>query len=105
MTIGELLGAVALACLTALAAFCLARCIAGPRVSDRIMSVNMINTLCIIMVDLLAVIMGKGYLADIALIYSLLGFLAVVVLCKVYIGVYREKKAGSPEEPEGGGDA
>ena len=36
-------------------------------------------------------IMGDGWLADIAAVYAMISFLAVVVLTKIYIGVYREK--------------
>ena len=34
-----------------------------------------------------------GYLADVSLIYAMLSFLAVVVLTKVYMGVYLARKA------------
>lgn len=78
--------------LTLLCLLCLVRCIRGPRISDRVLAVNMIGTLTIIMVAVFAVLLGEGYLADIALIYALISFLAVVVLCKVYTGIYRERK-------------
>jgi multicomponent Na+:H+ antiporter subunit F len=35
--------------------------------------------------------MNEGYLVDIAIIYTMLSFLAVVLLTKVYMGIYREK--------------
>ena len=35
---------------------------------------------------------GEAYLADIALIYAMISFLSVVVLCKVYTGIYRERQ-------------
>ena len=37
-------------------------------------------------------VLGEGYLADVAIIYALLGFLAVVALCKVFMGIALEKK-------------
>ena len=70
----------------------LVRCILGPRISDRVMAVNMIGTLTIIMVVVFVVHLGEAYLADIALIYAMISFLSVVVLCKVYTGIYRERK-------------
>ena len=73
--------------LSALTLLCLVRAIAGPSISDRIVSINMICTLTLAMLCILSVMLGEGYLADVALIYALLGFLAVVVLCKVYMGV------------------
>ena len=77
---------------TVLAGFALARCIIGPRISDRLLGVNMIGTLTIIAVCIFVDDLSEGYLADVALVYAMLSFLAVVVLCKVYTGIYREKK-------------
>ena len=59
-----------LAVLVLLALVCLVRCILGPRISDRVMAVNMIGTLTIIMVVVFVVHLGEAYLADIALIYA-----------------------------------
>ena len=57
-----------------------------------VMAVNMIGTLTIIMVVVFVVHLGEAYLADIALIYAMISFLSVVVLCKVYTGIYRERQ-------------
>ena len=86
LTIGSL------AVLVLLALVCLVRCILGPRISDRVMAVNMIGTLTIIMVVVFVVHLGEASLADIALMYAMISFLSVVVLCKVYTGIYRERK-------------
>lgn len=72
---------------------CLIRAVIGPRVADRIVCVNMMGTIVMGIIAVLAVKMAEGYLADICLIYAMISFLAVVVLCKVYLGVYREKKS------------
>ena len=82
----------ALGLLTALSLLALVRCIRGPRISDRVLAVNMIGTLTLVMVAVLTVMLGEGYLADIALLYAMVSFLSVIVLCKVYTGIYREKK-------------
>lgn len=82
----------AMVVLIALSIACLARCIRGPRISDRVLAVNMVGTLTIIMVSGFVVLLGEGYLADIALVYAMISFLAVVVLSKVYTGIYRERK-------------
>ena len=71
---------------------CLLRAIIGPRIADRIVSVNMMGTMVMVMIGILAVMMEEGYLADICLIYAMISFLAVIVLTKVYMGVYLEKK-------------
>ncbi len=71
---------------------CLIRSIIGPSVPDRIVAVNMVGTNTIAIIAVLAVKLGESYLADIGLIYAMVSFLAVVLLTKVYMGAYREKK-------------
>lgn len=71
---------------------CLVRAIKGPRVADRIIAVNMMGTMVMVIIGILAVKMQEGYLVDICLIYAMISFLAVIVLTKVYTGVYKEKK-------------
>lgn len=78
--------------LTVLALACLVRCILGPRISDRVLAINQIGTITVIMVALTVVLLGEGYLADIALVYAMLSFLAVILLSKVYTGIYHERK-------------
>ena len=72
--------------------FCLIRAIRGPRIADRVISINMMGTLIVITICVLAFLMNEGYLVDIAMIYTMLSFLAVVLLKKIYMGVYREKR-------------
>lgn len=71
---------------------CLIRAIVGPRIADRIVAVNMMGTMVIVMIAILALMLGEGYLVDICIIYAMISFLAVIVLTKVYMGVYMEKK-------------
>jgi len=68
----------------------LIRAIIGPTITDRIMSVNMMGTIVMVQIGILAIKLDEGYLADIGIIYSLLSFLAVVVFARVYLGVYNE---------------
>ena len=77
---------------------CLIRAIQGPRIADRIVSINMISTLTIAMICILAIRQNQGYLMDVALIYALIGFLAVVVLCKVYMGITLEARERKQKE-------
>lgn len=80
--------------------FCLFRSIRGPRIADRIVAVNMVGTMVICIICTLALAMGEGYLTDIALIYTMLSFLAVVLLTKVYMGVHREKELKAQKKEE-----
>ena len=76
---------------------CLIRAIRGPRLTDRIVSINMISTITIGIIMVLVMMLGQGFLADVALIYALIGFLAVVVLCKVYMGIALENQEKKKE--------
>jgi len=78
--------------LAVLVMLCLVRAIRGPRVADRIVAANMMGTMVIVMIAVLSVMLGEGYLVDICIIYAMISFLAVIVLTKVYMGVYLEKK-------------
>ena len=84
--------------LALLVVLCLVRAIIGPRVADRIVSVNMTGTMVIVMIAILALMLEEGYLADICLIYAMISFLAVIVLVKVYMGVYLEGKQEKDRE-------
>lgn len=70
---------------------CLIRAVKGPQVADRLMAVNMMGTMVMVMISVLALLLNEGYLVDICLIYAMISFLAVVVLSKVYIGIYEER--------------
>ena len=78
----------ALLILGALMIACLVRAILGPRIAARLVSINMTGTIAIMIIALLSVMLNEGYLLDIAIIYAMLSFLAVVVLVKVFIGIY-----------------
>ena len=80
--------------------FCLFRAIKGPTTTDRIIAINMIGTVTMLLIMLMALLTKEGYLMDIALIYAMLSFLAVVLLCKICIGITRARK-----EKEGKKDA
>ena len=81
----------ALIILAVMLMLCLLRAVLGPRVADRIVAVNMMGTMVMVMIAILAVKMEEGYLVDICLIYAMVSFLAVIVITKVYMGVYRER--------------
>ena len=79
---------------------CLIRAIIGPRIADRIVSVNMMGTMVIVIIAILTVMLKESYLADICIIYAMISFLAVIVLTKVYMGVYIEKKEAEGQKAQ-----
>ena len=78
----------------------LIRAIIGPRFTDRIVAINMIGTEVIIIICVLAYLIGEQYLVDVALVYAMISFLAVVVMVNLYLTAYREKTLKSKEEAE-----
>lgn len=64
----------------------------GPSMTDRVIAVNMIGTMTIALIAMLTIYMAEDYLADVCLIYAMISFLAVVILTKVYTGIYLQHK-------------
>ena len=89
-----------LSVLAVLLLLCLIRAVRGPRIADRLVAVNMMGTMVMAMISLLAVVKNQGYLVDICLIYAMISFLAVVVLTRIYTGVYRDAKAHEKKKGE-----
>lgn len=83
--------------------FCLLRAVRGPRVTDRIVAVNMIGTMTIAIIAILSDTLGESYLLDVCLIYAMISFLAIVVLTKIYLGVYHARKRREALEKQKGG--
>lgn len=79
---------------------CLLRAVKGPTIADRLMAGNMMGTMVMVIISVLALYLKESYLVDICLIYAMISFLAVVVLTKVYTGVYLEKKDREKKEME-----
>ena len=63
----------------------LIRAIIGPRVTDRILSINMICTMVIACTCILAFLLDESYLFDVALLYALISFITVLILSATYI--------------------
>ena len=61
------------------------RSIIGPRSTDRIVAVNMLGTMTICSISILSVMLGEGYLADVALIYAMISFVAVLMMASMFI--------------------
>lgn len=91
-------------CLVVMIFLCLIRAVKGPRITDRIVAINMIGTMVIITICLLALYLKESYLVDVAIIYAMISFLAVIVLCKVFTGVYiaKQKEKEKSREKKGG---
>lgn len=94
----DILAAIVISCIAFLIICCLIRCVRGPRIADRIVAVNSIGTMTIIIIAILSVLLEEAYLLDVCLIYAMLSFVAVIVLTKIYTGVYREEHATNQKQ-------
>ncbi len=70
----------------------LVRAVSGPKIADRLMAVNMIGTIGITLMALVAVKLDEDYLLDVCIIYAMISFISVVILTKVYMGVHKENE-------------
>lgn len=86
-------------CLGAGILFALIRAIRGPRTADRIMGINMIGTLSLLAIAVIALLFRESWLLDVSLIYGMISFLAVVVLVKTHLA--RHKKEETEERDDG----
>lgn len=73
---------------------CLVRAILGPRFTDRLLGINVINVKVIILICILAVFFEKSYIVDIALVYAAISFLSVIVVSKLFLKDYLEEEDG-----------
>ena len=96
----ENLAIVVTCCIALLIVACLIRSVLGPRVTDRIVAVNSIGTMTIIVIALFSVLLEEAYLLDVCLIYAMISFVAVIVLTKIYTGVYREEHSEEQKKEE-----
>ena len=81
----------------------LVRAVLGPRFTDRIIAVNVINTLVVAEIVLLSVWMKEDFLVDVALLYALLSFLTVVVASRLVLTRRHKQMEKEKREKTGGG--
>ena len=90
-----------LVCMFAMAAILLMqliRAIKGPRYTDRILAGNMISTTTMAFICLLAIFLHEDFIFDVAVIYDVLGFIAVVVLSKIIVAKEKKHKLRGDEK-------
>lgn len=67
----------------AVMAMALIRALKGPSVYDRILAVNMFGTKTVLVVALITYLNGHAELIDVALVYALINFIAVITILKL----------------------
>lgn len=90
--------------LAALIGVMVIRAIIGPRITDRILSINVLGTLVIAAIAVFSRYLDEGYLVDVALIYTMISFVSVLIMASVYIparpfrGPFGASAFSAPEE-------
>lgn len=79
----------------------LIRAVIGPRITDRILSINMIGTMTICSIAILSGLLKEGYLTDVALIYAMLSFVSVLILAVMYIPAKPEREKLKAKQGKG----
>ncbi|MFW5927333.1 MAG: monovalent cation/H+ antiporter complex subunit F [Wenzhouxiangella sp.] len=64
-------------------ALALVRALKGPTVYDRIVAVNVFGTKTVLVVALITYVSGHADLIDVALVYALINFIAIVAVLKL----------------------
>ena len=81
--------------------FCIIRALKGPRITDRVVAMNVIGTIVMILICLLSFVLHSDFLVDVALLYALLNVLIVVILCRLATVRHKEieqRKAGEDND-------
>ncbi len=72
----------------------LVRSITAKTIIGRFIGINMLTTIVLIVICILTLFFKESYLPDIALIYALLSCIAVILLSKIYINLFKKDKGG-----------
>ena len=64
---------------------CLVYAIKGPKLADRIIASNMISMKVVLLIVIVGLYVGEEFVADVAFIYTLLSFLAIVVCTELML--------------------
>ncbi|MCF8020912.1 MAG: pH regulation protein F [Vallitaleaceae bacterium] len=65
-----------------LSLLCLLRVLIGPTIWDRILGFNLFSAIFILIILLYTVTENQSYLIDVALVYTLLGFISIVFITR-----------------------
>ncbi len=74
--------AVAMVAILATMALALVRALRGPTPYDRILALNMLGTKTVLLIAVLGFLMGRPEWLDLALLYSLIGFVSLLAVLR-----------------------
>lgn len=72
----------------------LIRSITSKTVIGRFIGVNILTTIIVIVICILTLFFKESYLTDVALIYTLISCISVIILSKIYINLFKKDNGG-----------
>lgn len=90
----SILYGIVLASLAIAALLALIRSIMANNLINRFIGINILTMVVLVSMCVLSVFLNEGYITDIALVYALLSFIAVLLLCRVYINLFKKDEGG-----------
>lgn len=90
----SILFTVVLVCLGIAAFIALIRSITGKTMINRFIGTNILSTITLVAICILAILFKEAYLPDVAIVFALLSCIAVMLLCKIYINLFEKKQGG-----------
>lgn len=90
----SILFTVVLVCLGIAAFIALIRSITGKTMINRFIGTNILSTITLVAICVLAILFKEAYLPDVAIVFALLSCIAVMLLCKIYINLFEKKQGG-----------
>lgn len=76
----------------------LVRAFRGPALYDRVLAVNVFGTKTVLIISILGFLMGRPEFMDIAILYALINFIAIVAILKYFR--YRSFQVGLTRAPK-----
>ena len=61
-----------------------ARAVKGPSMYDRVLAANMFGTKTVLLIAVLAIFTGRSDIVDIALVYTLVNFIAIIAVLRFF---------------------
>ena len=60
----------------------------------RFVAINMVTTIVLIVICVLTLLLEESYLPDVALIYAMLSCIALILLSKIYVNLFKKEEKG-----------
>ena len=74
------------------------RSITGKTIINRFIGINILTTLVAIIICVLSLLLEESYLPDVAIVFVMLSCIAVMLLNKIYINLFRKNDSNEKDD-------